>query len=189
MLNIEDFQLRELKQQDLAQVLIWRNSDRVRSNMYSDNIIAQDEHQAWYNRIKSDTSQKHLIFEYRSRAVGLTYFTNMNDQNRKCEWGFYIGETDLPRGCGTILGYLSLNYIFGTERITEVYGEVLDFNKRSQKLFLRLGFTEDGLKKERYMRNNQYHSVTTFTLLRSRWIDVERRRTEQLAIKRQYANV
>lgn len=39
-----DYALRSIKESDLEQLLVWRNSDRIRTKMLNQHIITMDEH-------------------------------------------------------------------------------------------------------------------------------------------------
>lgn len=168
------YTLRNLEKGDLELVLKWRNSDHIRKYMYQDKIISFDEHQSWYNKVKDDDTKIYLIFLHNEKPVGLVNFTEIDEINSNCMWGFYLGETDIPQGSGTIMGYLAMNYIFEQKGIRKVSGEVLDFNEPSRKFFKRLGFTEDGVKRKHILRNDKYWDVYLFSLLSGEWLETKK---------------
>ncbi len=131
--------IRSLREEDLPKVLAWRNSDRIRANMYNDHLITLEEHSAWFQRIQQDRNSQHLIFEYDDCPVGVINITQIDPQNNKCYWGFYLGETDTPRGCGLAMGYLGLNHIFGRSEIRKLCAEALVFNVASINYHRKLG--------------------------------------------------
>jgi UDP-4-amino-4,6-dideoxy-N-acetyl-beta-L-altrosamine N-acetyltransferase len=180
MLSVEDYCLRKLKEQDREQILRWRNSDRIRANMYTDHIIAPTEHRIWFDRVTRDESVIYLLFEYRQRPTGLVYFTDIDRENGKCMWGFYLSETDLPRGSGTVMGYLAMNHIFEEKKMRKVCGEVLDFNAASQKFFKRLGFTEEGRLRQHVLKNGNYVDVVLFSLFSHAWCSSHRILVEEM---------
>jgi methionyl-tRNA formyltransferase len=178
MPTVDDYNLRKLKKEDLELVLSWRNQERIRSNMYTDHIISPEEHQAWYQRIKSDPNSVYLVFEYQKRPAGLVSFTYIDRLNSKCMWGFYIAETELPRGSGTVMGYLALNHIFEVEKLRKVSGEVLDLNKPSRKFFERLGFSNEGTLRQHVKKNGKYIDVILYSQLANEWTEREKSRVE-----------
>ena len=108
MAKREDYQLRPLQESDLEMVLSWRNSERVRANMYTDHIISLEEHQTWFKKIKDEPTVDYLICEFQNHPIGLVNFTNIDKNNNKCYWGFYLGETTTPLGGGGALpGFLT----------------------------------------------------------------------------------
>jgi methionyl-tRNA formyltransferase len=138
--------------------------------MYSSDLIAKEEHQEWWRRTESNPDVCYLVFEYLGRPVGLAYFTNIDTANGKCEWGFYLGETDVPRGTGTVMGFMALNHIFSVRATRKVYGTVLGFNAASRKFFLRLGFQQDGVLRQHVLKEGEYVDVVLFSLLADEWV-------------------
>lgn len=176
MSHLEDYNLRSLTEDDLPTVLEWRNSERIRSNMYTDHVITSDEHRAWFWDAADDDHSRYLIVEYRRKPVGLSYFTDMDRVNGTCLWGFYVGSSDAPRGTGTALGFLSMDFIFEQEQLRKVCGEVLAFNEPSQKLFNRLGFTKEGCRRRHVVKNGSCTDVILFSLLAVEWRESEKSR-------------
>ena len=179
MPSVDDYDLRPLRQTDLEQVLIWRNSDRIRAISYTNHVISREEHQAWFERVSRDPATCHLIFQYLGRPVGLVNFMDIDRRHGTCRWGFYLGEQNLPRGSGTVMGYLALNWIFREQELRKVGGEVLSFNQASMKFFLRLGFTEDGRLRQHLLKNGEYVDVILYSLLADEWTS-EKDRIEKL---------
>ena len=167
----EDYRLRPIAEEDLELVLHWRNSDRIRRNMYGDHIISMDEHRAWFNRLEENPNVVFLVFELRQMPVGMVYFTDIDRKNDKCFWGFYLGQENLPRGTGTIMGVLGMEYAFEAFNIRKLCGEVFLFNTASVKFFHRLGFSEEGHFVRHVLKDGNYEDVISFALFRECWQD------------------
>lgn len=182
MLNSGEYGLRPLAVDDLDLVLSWRNSERIRANMYTDHVISESEHQAWYDRIKNEPSVAYCLFEYRQTPAGLSYLTDIDLTNGLCLWGFYLGAVNLPRGSGTMMGYLSLQYAFDQLRVRKVCGEVLAFNEPSLKFFRRLGFVEEGIRRQHVYKDSRHVDVVMFSLLGDEWCRSERSRLEDMLV-------
>lgn len=167
--------LRPMVQSDLSQVLEWRNSERVRQNMYSDHSITTNEHEKWFASLDPECTE-YMVMELEGTPVALSYFTRIDSVNSMCEWGFYLGSSELPRGTGTIMGYLSLERAFGEKEIRKVYAEVLEFNKSSYRFFERLGFHLDGRLRKHINRNDSYVDVMLYSMLSDEWNSTHRER-------------
>ncbi|GAM09646.1 spermidine N(1)-acetyltransferase [Geobacter sp. OR-1] len=165
-----DCNLRPIEERDLATVLGWRNSERVRSYMYTDHVISPDEHHAWFTRLSGDPFPTVLIFEYRGTPVGLKNFTQIDRRNNRCYWGFYLGEADLPRGCGTAMGFLALEYIFERQQLRKLCAEAFAFNDGSVKYHTRLGFRQEGRYLQHVLKNGVYEDIVSFALFRDDWL-------------------
>ena len=170
MAKREDYQLRPLQESDLEMVLSWRNSERVRANMYTDHIISLEEHQTWFKKIKDEPTVDYLICEFQNHPIGLVNFTNIDKNNNKCYWGFYLGETATPLGSGGALSFISMEYIFEIVDIRKVCSEVLSFNNKSLKLHKRLSFQEEGCFKKHIYKNLEYQDVICLYLFQEDWL-------------------
>jgi UDP-4-amino-4,6-dideoxy-N-acetyl-beta-L-altrosamine N-acetyltransferase len=168
MILIQDGGLRVLTIGDLEMVLSWRNSDRVRLNMFSTHIITAEEHRNWYLNLDYNTC-RYLIFEYLQRPVGLVYFTEIDRKNNRCNWGFYLGETDVPQGTGLLMGYHSMEYVFSVLNIRKLCSQVLSSNKASVKYHHKLGFNEEGRLLKHVVHNDAYEDVICLALFNDEW--------------------
>lgn len=166
----EEFNLRPIEEQDLEMVLSWRNSDRVRSYMYTDHLITQDEHRSWFERRQQAEFPSTLIFEFRGIPVGLKSFSQIDRCNNCCYWGFYLGEAKLPRGCGSAMGFLSLEYIFEQQKFRKLCAEAFAFNEGSVTYHTQLGFIQEGRFMQHVLKNGRYEDIISFALFRDNWI-------------------
>ena len=169
MPNKSDFKLRPLAESDLDLVLKWRNSDRVSKHMYTDHMISPEEHRAWFERMKTNPDTHPQIFEYRDRPIGLVNLSRVDRPNSKCVWGFYIGATDLPGGCGSALGYFGLEHIIEHLKFRKVIGEVFSFNSDSLRFHKRLGFVEEGCLVQHVLKDGKYHDIITLAVFDEAW--------------------
>jgi len=169
MLQPDDGKLRLMNVNDLEMVLEWRNSDRIRANMYNDHVISFDEHNAWFKRQKSGESSRYLVFELMGRPVGLVYFVDIDHKNSKAFWGFYLGYEDLPSGSGTLLGKLGVDYAFNCLGIKKLCGEAFAFNKSSIRFHKKLGFVEEGRLVRHVLKNGEFEDIVSFALFKEDW--------------------
>jgi len=164
-----NYRLRLIEEQDLNKVLEWRNSDRIRMNMYTDHLISLEEHRAWFTRLKNNKKNISLVFEYKNEPVGVMNFTGIDEQNKKCTWGFYLGEENLPKGTGLALGYFGLQYAFEKMNIRKLSGEVFGFNTASYHFHKKLQFVEEGRLIQHIFKNNKYEDIILFAQFQEDW--------------------
>ncbi|GFO68503.1 UDP-4-amino-4,6-dideoxy-N-acetyl-beta-L-altrosami ne N-acetyltransferase [Geomonas limicola] len=168
-MNRDDCLLRPLAEGDLDLVLAWRNSDRVRACMYTDHLISEEEHRAWFRRSQEAPFPATLIFEYRGMPAGLKSFSQVDRTSNRCHWGFYLGAEDLPRGAGSAMGFLALEYIFERQGFRKLCAEAFAFNEGSVRYHTRLGFTQEGRFAAHVLKNGCYHDVLCFALFSDTW--------------------
>lgn len=171
--GISKYSLRPVQERDLDLLLAWRNSDRIRAVMYTDHIISMDEHKRWFQALAKGNAAHALIFEKDGRPLGTVNITRINNSDRSCHWGFYLGEADAPRGSGFTMGYLGLSYIFGTLELDRVTGEAFSFNQASIRFHGKLGFQRERGADRRVLKNGIQVEVFTFSLVRERWEKIE----------------
>ncbi|MED2040452.1 UDP-4-amino-4,6-dideoxy-N-acetyl-beta-L-altrosamine N-acetyltransferase [Bacillus wiedmannii] len=169
MLDIGDFQLRNLEKKDLELILKWRNTKEIRTIMYEDHEITIDEHLKWYEKLEMDDTKVARLLTYKEKPIGFVNFTKIDEMNQTCYWGFYIGEKQSVRRAGTVLGLLALDYIFETKGIHKVCAEIIESNRISLNFHQKLGFQEDGRYENYICRDNDYIDVITMTLFHEQW--------------------
>lgn len=169
----EDYRLRPMEESDLEKVLEWRNSERIRANMYTDHSISMDEHRAWFERIREDQSNIYKIFEFRDYPVGVANIVQIDIRNNKCFWAFYLGDMNLPHGSGAVMEFLFLEYVFEDLKIRKLCCEVFSFNYSTIKLHKKFGFREEGCFKEHIFKNGKYEDVVSLALLNQDWLIVK----------------
>jgi len=169
MLSHSDFRLRPMTASDLELVLQWRNSDRVRNNMYTDHIIRPEEHRAWFEKVSYEKRSLHFVFEYLGKPVGVVNINQIDRTNNKCSWGFYIGENNLPKGCGSAMGFFALDHLFSSLGFRKVIGEVFAFNEDSMRFHKRLGFVEEGRLLRHLLKNGVFQDVVTLAIFDTDW--------------------
>lgn len=156
--------LREIEEQDLKKILEWRNSDFVRLNMFSQEIIELNQHYDWFKRMKADESSVWWLYsDLIGRDCGVVYFTDIDYHKGFCFWGFYISP-DSKKGIGKLMANEALREILSKPEINEVYGDVLEFNNRSRAFHEKLGFRVEKIFKKKHEINNQFYDVIRYVM-------------------------
>lgn len=169
MFNYESFSIRPIELNDKDRILQWRNSERVRCNMYNDHVISQQEHDAWFARAAVDTSAAYLVFLHEGRPIGFASFTNISAAHGRCYWAFYLGETDVPRGAGSVMEFFALDYAFLSLKIRKLCCEVFTFNGGVIKLHEKFGFVQEGRFAEHYQKNGKYEDIVCLAKFGANW--------------------
>ncbi|WCK54191.1 UDP-4-amino-4,6-dideoxy-N-acetyl-beta-L-altrosamine N-acetyltransferase [Aneurinibacillus sp. Ricciae_BoGa-3] len=169
MVTNKYYKLRLINENDLKLILSWRNSEKVRRNMFTDHEISIDEHRNWFQNLEKNNTALYLIFEIDNQPRGLVSFSDIDYGNKNCLWGFYLGQENLPKGTGYIMGCLGLHYAFTEMKMRKVCGEVFNFNKVSINYHKKLGFKEEGYFKKHVLKNGQYEDIVCFALFSDQW--------------------
>jgi UDP-4-amino-4,6-dideoxy-N-acetyl-beta-L-altrosamine N-acetyltransferase len=161
--------LRPVEERDLELMLAWRNSERIRANMYTGHLITPAEHRAWFDRLSLDRETFAFLFEYEGRPLGIVNLNHLDWRNLRCHWGFYLGETDAPPGSGTRMAYLALIHIFEELKLHKVIGEAFAFNAASIAYHKKLGFSQEAHFVEHVLKDGSYLDILSFALLSRDW--------------------
>lgn len=172
MLDKERYTIRKMQEADLEQILEWRNSLRIRNSSINDQKISLKQHQDWFKKVHNSESCCYFVFEFDHIPSGLVYFTDIHRLHGRCNWGFYMGSLDLPKGSGTVMGYLALEYMFLEEGLHKICGEVLVGNQSSIKFHERLGFVKEGILHEQVFRSGSYWDIILYANFHNNWKNI-----------------
>lgn len=164
-----DCELRPIEPGDKHILLAWRNSEPVRSNMYTDHVITLEEHERWFASALQHPNASFTVFALCGVPVGFSSFTGISREHQRCTWGFYLGVQDVPKGTGSALGYLSLAYAFDTLCMYKLASEAFAFNQGSVGLHRKLGFREEGRLVEHYFKQGRREDIICFAKFRRQW--------------------
>lgn len=164
--------VRPMRSEDLERVLAWRNHPEVRRYMYTQHDISMEEHVRWCENCLRNSSRHPLIFELNGKPAG---FVNLTESTKGhiADWGFYLAP-DAPRGAGRLLGRAALDYAFAQLELHKVCGQALDFNERSIRFHLAMGFQLEGTLRDQYFDGVHYRAIIHFGLLQSEWLAKQR---------------
>lgn len=156
-----------MRKSDLETVLSWRNNPDVRKCMLSQHEITVDEHRAWFDRSEKDDARALLVVEEDNQMVGCVVFSNISCGGT-ADWSFYADPYS-PAGTGRKVCEAALDFAFSELQVHKVVGQVLDFNKASIRMHLRLGFTQEGVLREHQLIDGKHLGLILFGLLTFEW--------------------
>jgi len=168
MVRLTAGKIRPINEDDLQMVLAWRNSERINRYMFSNHSITMAEHRRWFEGLAA-AERFCLIFELNNRAVGVVNITELDSYDNKCSWGFYLGETGLPKGTGLLMGYHGLQFIFAELGIRKLGSKSFAFNKNSIHYHQKLGFMEEGILRQECKKNEVFEDVVLLALFKEKW--------------------
>ncbi|TAM76076.1 UDP-4-amino-4,6-dideoxy-N-acetyl-beta-L-altrosamine N-acetyltransferase [bacterium] len=169
MIRREAYRLRPVMSGDLEMLLTWRNAPHVRRWMFTTHLISREEHQAWHEQLQGSESTQVLIFECSGEPLGVVQFADIRRDLGCCSWGFYLAAAEPPRGTGTKLGVLALDYAFDGLDVRALRAQVLIGNERSLAFHRKLGFREEEALVQRVLEDGRRENVKVLELLRDHW--------------------
>lgn len=131
-INLDDEQ-REL-------VRTWRNRDEIRKWMFTERIIAPEEHRQFIERLKDGTANAYWVATVNSRPSGVVSFQRIDLENRSGYFGIYTVE----QGTGRSIMKQLVRLWFDLLGMQVLRCEVRDGNDRAYAFYTSAGFRETG---------------------------------------------
>ena len=166
--------LRNMETHDLSMVLSWRNHENVRKYMYTQSKISEEEHAKWWQTVKRTKDCKYLIYEADGIPLGVISFNAINLMHKRSTWAFYA-SSDAPKGSGSKMEFLALNYAFGTLLLRKLSCEVLSYNSSVISMHKKFGFEEEGRFLSHFWIGEQSWDVIRLATFKENW---EKRRSQ-----------
>lgn len=168
-MNLGEYSCRPLQQEDLRQVLEWRNSPFVHERMLTDHKITWEEHCAWFDRIKGESPSEHLVFTKGGTPLGYIAFFGHDEAQKRCSLGIYLGSPSATPMDGIYLLTAAIQYAFDNLGIDCLQAETLLDNEPSLQLARFLGFQDVRIEPEYCQKNGQAMGVQIMQLTRENW--------------------
>ncbi|SFM81877.1 UDP-4-amino-4,6-dideoxy-N-acetyl-beta-L-altrosamine N-acetyltransferase [Marinobacter pelagius] len=162
--------LRPIRDSELELMLSWRNEPSVRQNMYTTHEIGLEEHLAWWATTKDSPRHRYFMYEYEGRPAGIVGFTGIDRGNQNASWAFYASP-EAPKGSGSRMEVLALDYAFGELGLHKLSCEVLAFNTSVIRLHEKFGFQVEGVLRDQHKRGDEFIDVYRLGLLCREWAD------------------
>ncbi|OLN24028.1 UDP-4-amino-4,6-dideoxy-N-acetyl-beta-L-altrosamine N-acetyltransferase [Domibacillus antri] len=161
--------LKDIEEKDLKRILEWRNQEWIRRVMYHSEEISMEQHLSWFKNLQSSETAVTKLFYYDGIPYGVLNVNNIHSQHSRCEWGFYIGEQNTPKGMGTILGFTALHYIFNELNIRKLCAEVIGSNQKSRAFHEKMGFSGEGILRKHIIKDEKEEDVFLYGMFQYEW--------------------
>jgi ribosomal-protein-alanine N-acetyltransferase len=130
--------------------------------------------QAWYQRIlglqaAGGTLQFVIADKASGELVGSCLLFRFDASANRAELGYVLGRAHWGRGLMREAVTALIDTAFGRMALRRLEAEVDPRNTASCQLLLRLGFTQEGLLRQRWVTKGEPKDVNAFGLLRHEW--------------------
>ncbi len=100
-----------------------------------------------------------------NRLVGKATYFNFNTQNRSAEIGVIIDPDERENGYASEAIFLLCKYLFRQRGLNKVYAQTAEFNKGAINLLKSLKFKQDGILRDHYFFDNEFHNGLIYSML------------------------
>lgn len=155
--------------------LKWFNDPEITQYLIMYKPITRNWEEEWFDKLKDreDTVFFSILLLDQNgpeKIIGNCAIHNINAKNRACSCGITIGEKDYQnKGYGTEAMEMLVEYGFNTLNMNRIELSVYDFNIRAYKSYIKVGFVEEGRKRQARYHNGEYHDEIIMSLLREDW--------------------
>lgn len=133
--------LRLATQDDVLDILQWRNEALTRSMSRDTEVIEELEHRKWFNKVLNDPKKLLLIGIYEERKVGMVRFDRCNEA--QWEVNIIVNPEARGQGLGRHLLEIALERLQNIYALKSVLAVVHLKNEPSLRLFKALGFNRE----------------------------------------------
>jgi len=172
MLKGDRVALRAIEENDLPQLMEWRNEPIFRRYFRETAEINMLQQRDWFKNVseRGSLNKMFAIVDVNSGelygACGLCYIDWIN---RSADFSIYIGYNDLyiDQILAGESALLMKDYAFNVLNLHRLWAEIYSIDERKKEFFKSLDFTLDGTFRQTYWYNGKWHDSLFFSLLSS----------------------
>jgi diamine N-acetyltransferase len=160
--------LRPLEKDDLLRIREWANDPEVRrltgevtpmSDVGADDFLERvhkDQERVWFA----------IVLKENDQMIGETGLLRMFHAWRTTDLSIIIGDKEAwNKGYGTEAILLLLDYAFGALNFHRIALGVVGFNARAIRFYEKVGFRQEGIQRDGYYLDHQYHDFVMMSIL------------------------
>lgn len=159
--KVELYNLIDSNREHLRKWLLW--VDKRKSPDDFESIIP-----VWI-RNYADNNGFDAGIRYKGKLVGMIGLHYIDWKNSTTSIGYFLSEESQGKGIVTRSVSALLNYIFRTLKINRVEIQCAVGNHKSKAIPERLGFINEGIKRDGQWLYDRYEDIVTYSLLSKEW--------------------
>ncbi|MFZ3130449.1 MAG: UDP-4-amino-4,6-dideoxy-N-acetyl-beta-L-altrosamine N-acetyltransferase [Desulfosporosinus sp.] len=161
----------EIEESDLETLRHWRMLPEVTKYMFTEPQLTIEMQNEWFQAINHDPTCRYWIVELEYTKIGSVYLTNIDYQNSRCSWGYYLDPSIRGQGFGKLLEYNIFDFVFNELGLNKLTSEVLAFNKRVVHIKTKCGSLIEGVLRQQIKKGKTYHDVLVMGILKDEWLE------------------
>ena len=167
-------QIRLVTEADLPALLVVNSDDAVTRYLPYASWRGTEDARNWYTRMgalqAAGSALQFAIIERGSgTAIGSCLLFGYDETSARAELGYVLGRAHWGQGYMREALRSLIDCAFGELALRRLEAEVDSRNTRSARVLAQLGFTAEGLLRERWLTRGEPCSVTAYGLLQREW--------------------
>ncbi|GEK90567.1 GNAT family N-acetyltransferase [Alkalibacterium kapii] len=159
--NVEFFQLIDASRKHLRPFMVWVNSVQSVENVEE---VTQQHLLEFVNK-----KAMHCLILYKGKIAGSISLQDFDWTTRSAEIGYWLGSDFTGRGIMTRSVSTLLDYAFSELDLHKVEIWAAEENTKSRQIPERLGFTQEGKRRDNEYINGKYLTMVIYGLLKDEW--------------------
>jgi RimJ/RimL family protein N-acetyltransferase len=175
MLEGKRVKLGPIKREYIDSFLKWFNDPEITQYLVGFRPMTRMFEEAWMEKLedRDDTIRFSIVIpneDGSEKLIGNCGIHNIDWKNRVADVGIVIGEKELQgKGYGTEAMELLLEYAFNTLNLNRIELLTYVFNERALKSYKKVGFLEEGRKRQFKWSKGKYHDAILMAILAEEW--------------------
>ena len=166
----KDTYIRTIEESHLELLRHHRNDYSTWVNLSDVRSIHQEQQLAWYKKVVFDSTKKYFVLwtttNFDEQPIGLIRIDEIDYINHSARVGCDIFSGFRNKGFGTTAMQLAVNYCFDVLNMHRLYLSVAAYNDAAKKVYIKTGFTEEGVQKDALYRFGKYNDYIMMSLIK-----------------------
>lgn len=163
--------LRAISRADTPYFLLWLNDPEIRANLRAFEPLSEMAEERWVASLPDRVHDKVFAIEAQLDEqwllVGTVGLHAIDYKDRHAEFGLIIGDKQhWGKGFGSDATRAMLRWGFGELNLHRIELEVYEFNVRARRMYERVGFAHEGVRRQCYYHDGRYFDSYRMSVLK-----------------------
>lgn len=123
--------------------------------------------------IVNDERRHFIIWSKGNGILGEVVLMDIDDEYKSCSFRIAIfNKENFNKGIGYKATKEALKVAFNEMNLHRVELEVFDYNPRAKAMYEKVGFKEEGIKRDALYIKNDFHNVYIMSILKKEFVEV-----------------
>ena len=168
------YRLRELSQKDIEQINMWRNDPALIACLGAPfRYINQDVDKRWYDQYMNarGSAVRCAVVDDTDTIIGLVSLMSIDSVHRSANLHIMIGgAANRGKGIGTFAVRAMVEHGFFDLNLNRIELGVLTDNIPARRLYEKIGFCQEGIKRQSVYKQGEYQDQIIMGLLRGEYV-------------------
>lgn len=161
--------LRAIEEEDIPILHRWANDPMLQNlleNIYFPSSL--DFHKRWFQKLKDDPlRQRFAVVNEEHSIIGISSLVDIDWRNRHAHHGLTLGDPAARgKGYGKDAVMTTMRYAFDELGLERLNGSRIEYNVASKVFYDKLGWSDEGVRRNYYFRHGQYYDQIVSGILK-----------------------